>query len=133
MKAIALAALAIPMMTAPALAGPYVMTKSELKFSDANYKEAVNQARLGYDWKVGALKPYVELGGGAKTPDGGSSRVYSLFFESISMVTGPSFNNSTFMSAPKTPVCMCFCSALSKLRMNFSYKGIAISGLAAFI
>jgi len=29
MKAIALAALAIPMMTAPALAGPYVMTKSE--------------------------------------------------------------------------------------------------------
>ena len=73
MKAIALAALAIPMVTAPALAGPYVMTKSELKFSDANYKEAVNQARLGYDWKVGALKPYVELGGGAKTPDGGSS------------------------------------------------------------
>ena len=73
MKAIALAALAVPMMAAPALAGPYVMTKSEFKFSDANYKEAVNQARLGYDWKVGALKPYVELGGGAKTPDGGDS------------------------------------------------------------
>ena len=73
MKAIALAALAIPMVTAPALAGPYVSTKSELKFSDTDYKEAVNQARLGYDWKVGALKPYVELGGGAKTPDGGSS------------------------------------------------------------
>ena len=36
MKAIALAALAIPMMTAPALAGPYVMTKSEFKFSDDN-------------------------------------------------------------------------------------------------
>lgn len=77
MKAIALAALAIPMMTAPALAGPYVMTKSELKFSDANYKEAVNQARLGYDWKVGALKPYVELGGGAKTPDGGASKGFT--------------------------------------------------------
>ena len=74
MKAIALAALAIPMMTAPALAGPYVMTKSEFKFSDENYKEAVNQARLGYDWKTGALKPYVELGGGAKTPDGGDSK-----------------------------------------------------------
>ena len=74
MKAIALAALAIPMVTAPALAGPYVMTKSEFKFSDENYKEAVNQARLGYDWKAGALKPYVELGGGAKTPDGGDSK-----------------------------------------------------------
>ena len=74
MKAIALAALAIPMMTAPALAGPYVMTKSEFKFSDENYKEAVNQARLGYDWKAGALRPYVELGGGAKTPDGGDSK-----------------------------------------------------------
>ena len=74
MKAIALASLAIPMMTAPALAGPYVMTKSEFKFSDENYKEAVNQARLGYDWKAGALKPYVELGGGAKTPDGGDSK-----------------------------------------------------------
>ena len=77
MKAIALAALAIPMVTAPALAGPYVMTKSEFKFSDENYKEAVNQARLGYDWKAGALKPYVELGGGAKTPDGGDSKGFT--------------------------------------------------------
>jgi len=74
MKALALAALAIPMVTAPALAGPYVMTKSEFKFSDDNYKEAVNQARVGYDWKVGIAKPYVELGGGAKTPDGGDSK-----------------------------------------------------------
>ena len=73
MKAIALAALALPMIAAPALAGPYVSTKSEFKFSDDNYKEAVNQARVGYDWKVGIAKPYVELGGGAKTPDGGSS------------------------------------------------------------
>ena len=66
--AIALAAL--PFMAAPALAGPYVSTKSEFKFSDENYKETVNQARLGYDWKVGSAKPYVELGGGAKAPDG---------------------------------------------------------------
>ena len=73
MKALALAALAIPMVTAPALAGPYVSTKSEFKFSDESYKEAVNQARLGYDWKVGIAAPYVEVGGGAKTPDGGDS------------------------------------------------------------
>jgi hypothetical protein len=77
MKALALAALAIPMVTAPALAGPYVSTKSEFKFSDDNYKEAVNQARLGYEWKVGAAKPYVELGGGAKTPDGGASKGFT--------------------------------------------------------
>ena len=73
MKAIALAALAIPMMTAPALAGPYVMTKSEFKGTDDNYGGMQNQARLGYDTKVGKLSPYVEIGGGLKTPDGGSN------------------------------------------------------------
>jgi hypothetical protein len=73
MKQIALAALALPMIAGPAMAGPYVMTKSEFKFSDENYKEAVNQARLGYDWKIGTLSPYVEVGGGAKTPDGGDT------------------------------------------------------------
>ena len=73
--AIALAAL--PFMAAPALAGPYVSTKSEFKFSDDNYKEAVNQARLGYDWKVGNAKPYIELGAGAKTPDGGASKGFT--------------------------------------------------------
>ena len=73
----AIALAAVPFMAAPALAGPYVMTKSELKFSDANYKEAVNQARLGYDWKVGNAKPYIELGAGAKTPDGGASKGFT--------------------------------------------------------
>ena len=67
---IAFALAALPFMAAPALAGPYVMTKSEFKGSDSSYKEAVNQARLGYDWKVGKVTPYVELGGGAKAPDG---------------------------------------------------------------
>jgi hypothetical protein len=32
------------------------------------------------------------------------SGVYSLTFESIQIVTGPSFTSATFMSAPKTPV-----------------------------
>ena len=70
MKAIALAALAFPMVAAPALAGPYVSTKSEFKGSDSNYKEMVNQARLGYETKAGKLTPYIEVGGGGKTPDG---------------------------------------------------------------
>lgn len=30
--------------------------------------------------------------------------VYSLFFVSIQIVTGPSFSNSTFISAPNSPV-----------------------------
>ena len=77
MKAFALAALAIPMVTAPALAGPYVSTKSEFKFTDANYKSAVNQARLGYDWKAGSLKPYVELGAGINAPDAGTSKGFT--------------------------------------------------------
>ena len=33
---------------------------------------------------------------------------YSLFFVSMQMVTGPSFSNSTFMSAPKSPVPIVF-------------------------
>ena len=77
MKAIALAALAIPMVTAPALAGPYVMTKSEFKGTDSNYKSTVNQARLGYDTKVGILSPYVELGGGGNTADGGDTKGFT--------------------------------------------------------
>jgi len=73
MKAIALAAMAFPMIAAPALAGPYVMTKSEFKFTDENYKEAVNQARLGYETKAGNFTPYIEVGGGLKTPEGKDS------------------------------------------------------------
>ena len=76
MKAIALAALAIPMVTAPALAGPYVMTKSEFKGSDDTYKGTVNQARLGYDTKIGKLSPYVELGGGAVAPNAGETDTF---------------------------------------------------------
>jgi len=61
---------------APAMAGPYVSTKSEFKGTDDNYKSTVNQARLGYDWKEGNLKPYVELGGGASTADAGDTKTF---------------------------------------------------------
>lgn len=33
---------------------------------------------------------------------------YSFCFESIQIVTGPSFTRATFMSAPNTPVCIGF-------------------------
>ena len=62
---------------APALAGPYVSTKTEFKGTDADYSSTVNQARLGYDWKMGDFTPYVELGGGLKSPDGGESDTFT--------------------------------------------------------
>jgi outer membrane autotransporter protein len=77
MKAIALAALAIPMVTAPALAGPYVESKHEFKGTDENYSKAVHQGRAGYEWKTGAFSPYIEGGVGVSFPDGGDSETFT--------------------------------------------------------
>jgi len=52
MKAIALAAMAIPMVAAPALAGPYVESKTTGSLSDGNYKGAQTELRIGYEDKV---------------------------------------------------------------------------------
>ena len=68
MKQIALAALALPMIAGPAMAGPYVMTKSEFKFADEDYSKMVNQARVGYETKTGNLTPYIEVGGKTLCP-----------------------------------------------------------------
>ncbi|QJT70220.1 hypothetical protein SynMITS9220M01_214 [Synechococcus phage SynMITS9220M01] len=71
MKAIALAALAlVPALATPALAGPYVESKHEFKGTDEDYKKTVHQGRIGYETKVGALKPYIEGGLGVSYPDG---------------------------------------------------------------
>ena len=58
---------------------------------------------------------------------------YSLFFVSMQMVTGPSFNNSTFMSAPNSPVPISLPNAKLNSLQNCSYSGIDISGFAARI
>ena len=56
---------------------------------------------------------------------------YNLFFESIIIVTGPSFNKLTFISDPKIPEATFrpdfFFNLLIKLSNNF----LAFSGLAA--
>jgi len=62
MKAIALAALAVSALATPALAGPYVESKHEFKGTDEDYSKAVHQARVGYETKIGNLKPYIEVG-----------------------------------------------------------------------
>ncbi len=77
MKAIALAALAVPMITAPALAGPYVESKHEFKGTDEDYSKAVHQGRIGYEWKAGRFAPYVEGGVGVISPDAGDNENFT--------------------------------------------------------
>jgi len=69
MKAIALAALALPMVAAPALAGPYVESKTTSGISYANgdstYKGAQTELRIGYEGKAAKnVTVYGEIGPG---------------------------------------------------------------------
>lgn len=59
---------------APAQAGPYVRSKSEIKGEGTQFKTAVNQLRVGHDWKAGDFTPYVEVGGGVETPNAATSK-----------------------------------------------------------
>jgi len=77
MKAIALAALAMSALATPALAGPYVESKHEFKGTDEEYSKGVHQGRIGYEWKVGNFKPYVEGGVGVEVPDGGDTESFT--------------------------------------------------------
>ena len=63
-KALALSALAVlgAASVAPALAGPYVTTKVGIKGEDSEMDKNYIETRIGYETKVGNLKPYVELG-----------------------------------------------------------------------
>ena len=51
MKAFAVALLGLA-VTAPAMAGPYVSTKSEFKGDEEGYSKTVHQARVGYGTKL---------------------------------------------------------------------------------
>jgi len=63
-KALALSALAVlgAVSVAPALAGPYVTTKVGVKGEDSEMDKNYIETRIGYETKMGNLKPYVELG-----------------------------------------------------------------------
>ena len=58
---------------------------------------------------------------------------HNLFFESIIMVTGPSFSNSTCIFAPNCPVWTSLWSSWLRVATNFSYSGIEMAGGAASI
>jgi len=77
MKAIALAALALSALATPALAGPYVESKHEFKGTDEDYSKAVHQARVGYETKIGAFKPYIEGGFGVTSPEEGDQENFT--------------------------------------------------------
>ena len=71
MKTQALAALALCALATPAMAGPYVSTKSEFKGDEEGYSKTVHQSRIGYATKLdNGIKPYVEVGAGLSAADG---------------------------------------------------------------
>ena len=78
MKKIALAALALSALATPAMAGPYVESKHEFKGTDEDYSKAGHQGRVGYEWKTGRLKPYVEAGLGVSYPDAGDQDTFKV-------------------------------------------------------
>jgi len=78
MKALALAALAASALATPAFAGPYVESKHEFKGTDEDYSKAVHQGRIGYETKLGTLKPYIEGGAGVSYPEDGDSTNFTV-------------------------------------------------------
>ena len=70
MKAFAVVLLGLA-VSAPAMAGPYVSTKSEFKGDEDGYSKTVHQANIGYGTKLdNGIKPYVEVGAGLSAADG---------------------------------------------------------------
>ena len=70
MKAFAVVLLGLA-VSAPAMAGPYVSTKSEFKGDEDGYSKTVHQSRIGYSTKLdNGIKPYAELGAGLSAADG---------------------------------------------------------------
>ena len=77
MKQIALAVLALTALATPAMAGPYVESKSEFKGTDEDFGKQVHQGRIGYEWKTGNFAPYIEGGAGVSVPDGGEQEGFT--------------------------------------------------------
>ena len=74
-QALALSALAVlgAASAAPAFAGPYVTTKVGIKGEDSEMDKNYVETRIGYETKVGNLKPYIEVGPAWETKDGEDS------------------------------------------------------------
>ena len=75
MKKQALAALAMTALATPAMAGPYVGGKAVIKGTDSVFDKSALEARVGYETKVGNLKPYIEVGPNWETKDGEDTEI----------------------------------------------------------
>jgi len=73
MKKQALAALALTALATPAMAGPYVGGKAVIKGTDSEFDKSALEARVGYETKMGNLKPYIEVGPAWEMKDGEDS------------------------------------------------------------
>jgi hypothetical protein len=75
---IALAAL--PFIAAPAMAGPYVLNKTEVKLDGADYDSTTTEVRGGYEQKVSdTVKIYGEVGPGYEWPSGGDGQAILVY------------------------------------------------------
>jgi outer membrane autotransporter protein len=71
---IAIALAALPFMAAPALAGPYVESKTTSALSDGTYKGAQTELRVGYEEKVApTVTVFGEIGPGYEWTKGATS------------------------------------------------------------
>ena len=79
-QATALAALAVlgSALAAPAFAGPYVGGKATIKGTDGDYSKSETELKIGYDTKVGNLKPYIEVGPGWEFKNGKDASMSKL-------------------------------------------------------
>jgi opacity protein-like surface antigen len=77
MKSILTAGILLALAPA-AIAGPYVRGEVEVKGNDGDYGRTKSQARLGYEYtELERTTPYVEVGAGAITPDGGDNKAFA--------------------------------------------------------
>ena len=73
MKTQALAALALTALATPAMAGPYLTTKVGVKGEGSDFDKSYVETRVGYETKMGNLKPYIEVGPAWEIEDGSDS------------------------------------------------------------
>jgi len=69
---IALAAL--PMIAAPAMAAPYVESKTTAAVVDGDYTGTQTELRVGYEQKTGAVTVFGEIGPGYEWRNGGDGQ-----------------------------------------------------------
>ena len=78
MKSIIAAGILLALAPA-AIAGPYVRGEVEVKGNDGDYARSKSQGRVGYEYtKLEKTTPYVEVGAGAITPDGGDNQAFGV-------------------------------------------------------